>query len=143
MSKTDSVRTPPFILKSIRREFGRFFDPVPFNPTFNKTKNRDGLKIPWKKVTFVNPPYSNVKPWVIKAREEWKLGKTVIMLLKLANLATSYGKLLKGAEIRIFAEKLSFPGYEGRAKFNSVLVILRKNRTSSKYKFIENIQVLD
>jgi len=137
MAAKDSVRTPPSILKSIREEFGRFFDPAPYNPKFDEKKHRNGLKIPWKSVNFINPPYSNVKPWVKKAHEEWKQGKTCILLIKLSNLATSYGKAyLKGAEIRIFPEKLSFPGYDGRAKFNSVLVIYRKNRTSSRYQFI-------
>ena len=67
---SDSVRTPEAILKQIREEFGDFFDPCPYNPKFDPSKDTNGLSIPWKKVTFVNPPYSKVAPWAKKAHLE-------------------------------------------------------------------------
>ena len=136
-SSTDSVRTPKNILASIRKEFGPFFDPAPFRKKFDPKKHTDGLKIDWKPVTFVNPPYSRVEPWVQKAHAEWRKGNTVIMFIKLENIGTAYAKkYIRGAELRILSEKLSFPGYSGKARFNNVLVIWRNNKHSYKYSII-------
>jgi len=135
-SSTDSVKTPPEILRQIRKEFGKFHDPAPFNPKFNPRKHTDGLASDWKSVNFVNPPYSSVGPWVKKAHSEWKKGKTIIMLIKLENLGRKYSSLLKGAEIRIFTRRLKFPGYDRPAGFTNVLVIMRARKRSSTFKFI-------
>ena len=135
-SSTDSVRTPPELLRQIRKEFGKFYDPAPFNPRFDPSKHRDGLTTDWKKINFVNPPYSSVGPWVKKAHLEWKKNKTIILLIKLENLGRKYSTLLKGAEIRIFTEALTFPGYERKAAFTNVLVIMRARKRSTVYKFI-------
>ena len=73
----DDWETPKEILESIRREFGEFFDPCPINPSF------DGLKIEWKGVNYVNPPYSRrlKEAFIRKAFEESKRSKICIMLL--------------------------------------------------------------
>ena len=137
VKESDSVRSPPSLLKDIRREFGKFFDPAPYNPQFDATKHRDGLKIPWKKINYVNPPYSSTSPWFQKAAEEAKKGNTTIMLVKLSALATEYSrKFIKGAEIRIFSKRFSFPGYDGVARFHSALVIWRGRKRSSKYSVV-------
>ena len=140
MSK-DSVRTPNFILAPLRREFRvkKFYDPAPYNPKFKKGgRYKDGLSTDWGKVSFVNPPYSNVAPWFAKAHEEWRKGKTVIMFVKLQSIGSKYSKkFMKGAELRILSEKVSFPGYSGKLPlFHNVLVIWRAHKRSSKYSII-------
>lgn len=69
----DSSKTPQWLLDM----FPGFFDPCPLNdkPEF------DGLSIPWQKFNFVNPPFSNKKPWILKAIAEMELGNTTVMLL--------------------------------------------------------------
>tara|TARA_R110000824_G_C14961516_1_gene652063 strand:+ start:306 stop:725 length:420 start_codon:yes stop_codon:yes gene_type:complete len=59
MKMTDSYRTDTWILQM----FDEWFDPCPFNEDWNESHG-SGLEIMWKPFTFVNPPYSNPKPWV-------------------------------------------------------------------------------
>ena len=138
-SKTDSVRTPASLLKLLRKEFGKLYDPVPYKPNFNPKTDKDALTTEWKATNYVNPPYSKVSAFVEKAHEEWKKGKTVIMLCKLQNLATKYApKFIKGkAEVRVFTEQLVFSGYKKKATFYSMLVIWRAKKRSSKLGFID------
>ncbi len=69
----DSSPSPQWILDM----YHDYFDPCPLddNPKF------DGLTIPWKKYNYVNCPYSNKKPWILKAIEEQKKGNLSVMLL--------------------------------------------------------------
>ena len=141
MKQRDSVRTPEYILKAIRKEFvdegNTLYDPCPFNQEFNKKLHKDGLTTEWSDVSFVNPPYSFVRPWFKKAREQWLLGKTVVLFVKLANLGTQYArKYIDGAEVRIMVKKVQFPGYEHTALFNNILVIFRAGKHSTKYSII-------
>jgi len=138
MKQTDSVRTPEYILKAIRDEFGEeLYDPCPFNPKFDPSVDKDGLKTDWGKVSFVNPPYSFVRPWFKKARVEWLLGKTVILFVKLSNLGTQYArKYITGAEIRVMVNKVRFPSYENTALFNNIVVIFRAGQYSDKYTIV-------
>ena len=130
-SKTDSVRTPPFLLKVLESEFGSMHDPVPFNPKWTPSDG-DALSTPWRAVNYVNPPYSKTKAFVKKAFEEWQLGKTVVMLIKVHNLSTKYFETYgEGAELRILANHLTFPGYDKPSAFGSVLVIYRAHQNSN------------
>ena len=139
-NKRDSVRTPDYILQALKNEFGsELFDPCPYNPYFDKDKDTNGLLIPWGPVTFVNPPYSNVRPWLEKARDEHELGKTVILLLKVGSLATNYfPPCAKAAELRFFNHRVQFPEYKNVALFGSMLVLFHANvEKSSEYKLID------
>jgi hypothetical protein len=77
--------TPPALRDAIREEFGDFFDPCP-HP---KPADFDGLTCEWGTVNYVNPPFGSIihdgkkkgmTAWVRKALEEWRKGKTVIMV---------------------------------------------------------------
>ena len=139
MSK-DSVRTPKYIINALRREFKvrTFYDPTPYNPNFKKGSSKDALLTEWGPVSFINPPYSNVKPFFEKAHEQWRKKKTIIMLCKLSNLATPYAQqFAKGAELRILNRRIIFPGYSGMPRFNSALVIWRAGKRSNKYSVVE------
>jgi hypothetical protein len=138
MKKTDSVKTPEYILKMVRDEFGEeLYDPCPFNPTFDPYKHKDGLNTEWGPVSFVNPPYSFIRPWLRKAREQWLLGKTSVIFIKLSNLGTQYcRKYIPGAEVRILVDKVQFPGYSNTAIFNNIFIIFRAGKHSTKYSVI-------
>ena len=137
MRDSDSVRTPEYILKAVREEFGEFYDPCPFNPKFDPNIHKDGLNTDWGNISFVNPPYSFVRPWFKKARQQWLLGKTVILFVKLSNLGTQYArKYITGAEVRIIVGKIIFPGYQNTALFNNIFVIFRAGEQSTKYSIV-------
>ena len=133
--KRDNVATPSYILKALEEEFGPIFDPCPLNPDWNKETDVDGLAIPWGKFTFVNPPYSNVHPWLKKAQEEHALGNTVVLLLKINTLYRQYFEQYAGVELRFFNHRIQFPPYPTCAMFGSMLVVFGKNRGC--YKMVD------
>ena len=40
-----------------------------------------GLLAPWHNVNWCNPPYSNITPWILKAKDESLKGNTTLMLI--------------------------------------------------------------
>ena len=139
-SSTDSVTTPKYVMDYLKKRFqvNEFYDPTPFNKDFDPKLNRDALTTDWGVVTFCNPPYSNVRSFVKKAHEQWKKGKTVIMLIKLDNLGTRYFKDYGvGSEIIILSRKITFGGYNGTPRFSSVLVLFHKDRVVNIYSVVD------
>lgn len=104
---SDDWKTPNEFYLDLDAEFKFDFDPCPFESTF------DGLKCKWGKCCFVNPPYSKVREFLEKAKEELELGNAhVIVFLTFANTDTKwfhdlvYGK----AELRFIKGRLKFTG---------------------------------
>lgn len=115
----DDSRTPVWLLKAIRTEFGDLYDPCPVDPDF------DGLDKWWGKgVAYVNPPYSNIKPWVYRAMEQ---PIVVVMLLPVRPGSEWWVRWHHLAEIRFFRHRIHFVG-QGRPMFDSCLWILRPVR---------------
>ena len=124
----DKWNTPDWLMKI----FEGWFDPCPDNPV------SDGLKIDWKDKTYVNPPYSNPLPWVEKAIEESKKGKTIVMLLKV-DTSTRWFAKLNEAKAKIFwlNGRIKFKNQETKlqqsqwkpAGFPSMLVVLAQKMT--------------
>jgi hypothetical protein len=123
MSESDNYSTPSWLMEI----FGSWYDPCPLNPT----PSFDGLNIEWFDKTYVNPPYSNPLPWVIKAIEENKKGKTIAMLMKL-DCSTQWFLLLSNANANIILinERVKFNGKP--PIFPSMLAILEKKAQSPK-----------
>lgn len=78
--KSDDWATPQWLYKELDNEFHFNFDPCPLNAQF------DGLKIPWEGNIFVNPPYSKIKKFLIKAHEELRGGRKSLYFLYLRTL---------------------------------------------------------
>jgi len=77
--------------KWIMEVFGEWFDPCPLL----NDHQVDGLMRNWKDKTYCNPPYSNPLPWVEKAIEENKKGKTIVMLLRVDTSTKWFAKLIE------------------------------------------------
>ena len=136
-SSTDSVRTPPYILNYVKKHWGNFYDPVPYQPNFNPKIHPDGLVIPWKDVNYINPPFSRAKKFVMRG---WQLyvhaHKKSIFLVKANIVASQYfGKLSQDAELRFFSHHITFPGYSKPAPFALMLVIF-DGKNPGKYSVI-------
>ena len=116
IKENDNWASPDWILKI----FEGWFDPCPLNA------KKDGLIINWKDKTYVNPPYSNPKPFVIKAIEENKKGKTIAMLLPV-DTTTEWFKLLYIAKAHILFpnERLKFNGSKTPARWGCLIAILK------------------
>ena len=83
-------------------------------------------------MNYCNPPYSNVKPWVKKAKSEQDKGNTTVMLLKISTLGTQYMKsLAPTAELRIFSHAIKFPGYGRTARFTNIFLIFHSDKQQS------------
>jgi hypothetical protein len=91
--KTDSRKTPKWIMKM----FEDFFDPCPYNPNYTI----DGLLLDWKDKTYCNPPYTETTKWVVKAIEENKKNKYIVLLLR-GDLTTNYSRMLIENKAKFF-----------------------------------------
>ena len=100
--------------------FDDWFDPCPLNAEYEV----DALKIDWKDKTYVNPPYSNPLPFVLKAIEENKKGKRIVMLLRMDTSTKWFRELQEaGAKFLWINGRLRFNTGKP-ANFPSMLVVL-------------------
>jgi len=126
-------QTPQWLYDELDAEFHFDFDPCPNYATF------DGLAVEWGQSNFVNPPYDRVnKPkFIKKAFDEWKKGKTVVMLIPSATgTAQFHDVILPNTEIRFVRGRIAF--VEGgkprdskatsKGKHDSMIVIFRAER---------------
>ncbi len=120
----DNYHTPTWI----KEMFDGWYDPCPYNPK----PSINGLLVDWKNKTYVNPPYSNPLPWVVKAIEERDKGKTVALLLKLDTTTKWYYALEEAnAHIMFIGERVKFNGRS--PPFCNILVILEKPTCEHDY----------
>jgi len=134
---SDHWETPEWLYRELDDEFHFDFDPCPLHSTF------DGLVIEWKDVNFVNPPYNRFdKPkFVKKAFEEWKKGKTSVLLLPAYTGDTTFHDyILPYAEIRFLRGRVAFKGYnkdgeygeKNKGRADSMIVIFDGKKTYIK-----------
>ena len=130
--ESDNWATPSALYAKMMKL--NYFDPCPL---FSKV---DGLEIEWKQKNFVNPPYSKLKEWIIKAIEEHKKNKEVIMLIP-ARTDTQAFKLLYeyGCHFVFITGRLKFND-KGTAPFPSVLVNITGE--PSTFELIERDKLL-
>ena len=119
-SASDNWSTPQDLFNKLDKEFCFNFDPCPLNADF------DGLSIPWLERVFVNPPYSNIKGFLIKAHQEISLGNSKIVVFLISSRTDTkwfhdyvYGQ----AELRFIKGRLKFGNSKNSAPFPSMLCI--------------------
>lgn len=115
---SDHWATPKDLYWYYCEEWG-YFDPCPLYADF------DGLAIDWPKYVFVNPPFSNILPFVEKAiRSWWNDGKTHILLLLPVRTDTKWFRRLCdfGCNIYFFPKRLHFNESKNPAPFPCMLV---------------------
>ena len=104
----DNWKTPEYLLKDIKKEFGSFYDPCPLNAKFN------GLKTNWGKVNFINPPYNrkDKELFVKKAILESKKEKVCVCLLPVSTSTKLFHDhiLPNKPEIRFIKGRVKFEG---------------------------------
>lgn len=116
LPNSDNWETPEWLYNKLNAEFNFDYDPCPLNATF------DGLKTEWGKSNFVNPPYNRVdKPkFIQKAFEEWKKGKTVVLLIPSATGTKQFHELiLPNAEIRFLKGRVAFKGINTKGVYST------------------------
>jgi len=125
--KTDNWQTPRGLFRDLNEEFNFNFDPCPLNSIF------DGLQVKWDKRCFINPPYSRIKDFLIKAHYEIQQGNTdIAVFLTFSNTDTAWfhDYIYPKAEIRFIRGRLKFLDQDGKIQNSamrpSMIAILRK-----------------
>jgi hypothetical protein len=124
----DSHSTPSWLYKSLDTEFRFDLDPCPLNPEFDPTVHQDGLKLDWTgKRLYVNPPYSDILPWVEKALASKAL---VVFLLPVRTDTTWFHLLVDAkAELRFLRKRVDFVHHNGTTIHpaeSSLIAIVRR-----------------
>jgi hypothetical protein len=103
-----------------------WYDPCPLGGPLGDDPRDSGLHGDhmWGDRAFVNPPYSNPRPWVQRAIKEAKGGTTVVMLLKHDSSTKWYQDLVEaGARFLMIGGRLNYRTGKS-APFPSVLAVL-------------------
>ena len=129
-SHNPNYRTPDLFISELSKEFPFNDDPCPLNPT----PTIDGLGRDWGTITFVNPPYSGVTPWIVKAIEESKKGKLIVMLLRGDTSTKWFHDLVipNASDIRFVKGRLKFGDTGKPAPFPSIIVVFGGNAEKAR-----------
>ena len=102
-SKSDNWATPKDLYDKLDKEFKFKFDPCPYQYKV------DVLSIDWDKSNFVNQPFSNIKEWSAKCREQQLKGNMSVLLIP-ARTDTKYfhNNILPYTEIRFIKGRLKY-----------------------------------
>ena len=136
---SDNYATPSKFFKKLNNEFHFDFDPCPL-----KSK-KDGLKLDWVGNIYVNPPYSNIEPFIKKGINEIKNGnaKKIVYLLPVRSDTKYWHSLIIpfADEIRFIKGRLNFNESSSPAPFPCVLVLFETLLGSKKFSSYEQKKV--
>lgn len=140
----DDLVTPEVIWNDLKREFGELDDPCPINgKSLAEDPMKDGLLREWGNVTYCFPPFNDLERWLGKAVEEYKKGKTVIVLIP-ANTSTQYFTKFIAPfyyELRFICGKLKFTkGTDNTQKHlphNLCLAVLKPGQGAGENRMIK------
>jgi phage N-6-adenine-methyltransferase len=131
---SDKWATPPQVVETLASEFGPFdLDPcceehTAKAPTFY---TEGGLERPWFGRIFLNPPYSNPRPWLDRAIQAKADGHTVVAVLPACTDTRWFHEAVLGhAEIRFLRGRIKWLGWSGTPigspKSPTIIAIYRK-----------------
>lgn len=111
----DLWQTPLPIFESLNKEFNFVCDVAASrenklcNMYFDEDGNALDVNCNWFKSNWCNPPYSNITPWVQKAKVEHEKGKTIVMLVP-ADTSVKWFKEAYNScnEVRFISGRLAF-----------------------------------
>ena len=119
-SQRQNWKTPKKFYEELDKEFHFNHDPCPTNPKV------DGLISNWGGRSFVNPPYSDITRWVMKAWLESQKGKLVVMLIpSRTDTKWWHQYVMKAKEIRFIKGRLKFDDHKNSAPFPSAVIIFK------------------
>ena len=118
---SDNYSTPAKFYEKLIQEFNFDFDACPLNC------EQDNLLVDWCGNVYINPPYSNIEPFLIKGIEEIKKGnanKCVFLIPARSDVRYWHNIIMKCAsEIRFIKGRLNFNEMKTPAPFPCCLVI--------------------
>jgi hypothetical protein len=136
------VKTPVAILEACKKALGQqqMYDPCPVQPVKN------GLVGDWDgPVNFVNPPYTNMMPWVLQAEKMAEEHGQKTFILCPANTNTYwFSRLMSSKHVKkvLFLQKyITFEGYQKHLPIDMMLVLVAKDndKIAVRFGYIEDI----
>jgi phage N-6-adenine-methyltransferase len=136
---SDKWATPVWLVRDLESEFGPFdLDPCCEEHTAKAPlfyTNR-GLELPWSGRVFLNPPYSDPRPWLEKAIQAKAEGHTVVAVLPAATDTRWFHETVIGhAEVRFLRGRVKWLGWEGTPvgspKSPTIIAVYRGYRVGS------------
>lgn len=126
-SKNDNVKTPDWLFKVLNKEFDFDHDPCPLHGPENGSSNGLDPDLDWGARNFVNPPFSDIRSWLVKSCEQVKKGKLVALLLPARTSSSYWFEFVWpfASEIRFYQSYLTFPGYSHPLPIPWCLVVFR------------------
>ena len=122
---SDNYATPKKFYEKLNKEFTFNLDPCPLKSVF------DGLKIDWIGNIYINPPYSNITPFLEKGISEIRKGnadKCVYLIPIRSDTKYWHNVVMKYAsEIRFVLGRLNFNESKSPAPFPCAVIIFNKN----------------
>ncbi len=88
VNEKDQAQTPIWFINSMQNLLGQQFaldvcaDPetAKCENYYSPKNNQDGLSLPWSRLNWCNPPFSDISPWIHKARFEAALGNHSVLI---------------------------------------------------------------
>lgn len=139
ITKRDDVATPTYLYETLDNIYKFDFDPCPF-----LAAEKNGLTTNWGKMNYVNPPYSNIKPWVKKAILELARGNKTVMLVPVRTSARYWQDLVfPFADDILFLDKtIVFDSYKNSCPFPLALLEFLTPGIKRKYTKIETSHIV-
>ncbi len=108
------VKTPMWLKKWLREEYGKYYDPCPFKWKPG-SRRKDGLTSDWKKLNYVNPPFKDTKAWLTKGVEQRDKGNTSVFLVPFRATSKYFRDIVLpfARKVRVLAGKITFEGFSG------------------------------
>lgn len=156
---TDEWRTPLDLYRVLDDEFGFELDAACSTENLLaprglcRDRAANGLVEAWMRRTWCNPPYSNVRPWLIKARVEADRGNTSVLLIP-ADPSTRWWRDLVAryaSEVRFLVGRPKFRRPDGSRHDCArggggtttpiAVVVFAPGRTETRYAYMNARQV--
>jgi hypothetical protein len=92
LNHKDDWATPPDFLEKIRKKYGDFFDPCPWQHDISKW---NGLKVEWQELNYVNPSYNlKDKTEFVKTAVDYSVfGCKSVLLLPVSTSTVLFSRL--------------------------------------------------
>jgi len=129
--ESDHYATPSKFYEKLHNEFNFDYDPCPLRSEV------DGLLTEWKGNIYINPPYSNIKPFLTKGIEEIRKGNanTCVYLIPIRSDTKYWHEIVipYAVSIRFVKGRLNFNDSKSPAPFPCVIVIFNKRLTGTNH----------
>lgn len=128
----DERGTPLWLYKDLDRVFNFVLDVCASEENHKHenyfTKAENSLIQEWGIINFMNPPYSDMSPWIDKAYEESQKGRVTVGLLKSDHSTKWFDALERTSQIWLCSRRIKYEGAESAADFPSLIAIWDENR---------------